>query len=167
MFNDSKHVKPQAKRLDANMSKGLHGHRFRSEVLNMLKDLKAMGLVRCIELDKRFALTREHELQFIAPLFIEINLHYLAIFPTTTIRSDRNKQNQWDAYGIKKAFNEDLLCIVVVTDKVLLSFFHSLSTFLGSNFLIITSESNKKIGRRISYFILSIHNSYPSLNVVS
>jgi len=91
------------------ISKSAHGNSFKDDVLDILKSLKNEGVLDSIQIGKRFG-------QFYTTYLIELKERKIAIFTTTSVRSDRIKENQWDAWGIKNATGLDTLCILVLPD---------------------------------------------------
>lgn len=99
-------------------SKSGHGNDFKKEVLMELKRTKQNGIINTIETSKFFANDTVSQPQFYTPFFIQTKSAAIAIFSTTSARSDRIKINQWDAEGIKKSALEKIYCILVLPDML-------------------------------------------------
>ena len=93
------------------VSKSAHGNSFKDAVLDVLKALKNEGRIDSIRLGKRYG-------QFYAPFLVEAHGDNIIIFTTTSARSDRIKENQWDAWGIKNAVGKDSKCVLILPDEL-------------------------------------------------
>lgn len=92
-----------------NSSKSAHGNTFKDSVLNVLKSLKNEEIIDIIQIGKRFG-------QFYTTFLVTYKGNFYAIFTTTSARSDRIKENQWDAWGIKNSTNTPTFCLVLLPD---------------------------------------------------
>ncbi|HYM65535.1 MAG TPA: hypothetical protein VES68_03575 [Candidatus Sulfotelmatobacter sp.] len=92
-----------------NSSKSAHGNTFKDSVLDVLKSLKNEGILEIIQIGKRFG-------QFYTTFLVTYKGNIYAIFTTTSARSDRIKENQWDAWGIKNYATITTFCLVLLPD---------------------------------------------------
>jgi len=90
-------------------SKSAHGNTFKESVLIFLKTLKNEGIIEIIQIGKRFG-------QFYSTFLVTYKGDVYAIFTTTSARSDRIKENQWDAWGIKNSSTKTTSCLVLLPD---------------------------------------------------
>lgn len=101
-----------------NREKAIHGDEFNNMVLKVLRDLKAKNYIDNIEMKKKVPFSLSYRPQFHAPFLVEKGDNKLLIFKTNSMRSDRNKENQWDAFGIKNYFGQNLKAIVVLPSNL-------------------------------------------------
>ena len=99
-------------------NKSRHGSDFKDELLSELIRLKQAGLISNVQTNKKFSYGVGMLPQFLAPYFLEVKSKKIAIFTTTSIRSDRLKITQWDSWGIKNVFNGEAKCILVVPNNL-------------------------------------------------
>ena len=92
-------------------SKSAHGNSFKEAVLNVLKEFKNTGIISTIQMEKKFG-------QFHVPFLVNVQGNSVAIFTTTSARSDRIKEDQWDAWGIKNTEGKNTRCVLVLPDEI-------------------------------------------------
>ncbi|MFC2161627.1 hypothetical protein ACFLRX_08255 [Acidobacteriota bacterium] len=102
--------------LNSNKTKAGHGAEFIDDVLKELKHLRSLGIINKIDMKKKIPFTEGNKPQFYAPFIVSILEKRTLIFTMTSMRSDRNKINQWDAYGIKNFYKNNIKVIVVLPD---------------------------------------------------
>ena len=101
-----------------NKSKSKRGNEFNETVLLTLKSIKDKGVIDNIDMKKRFPYTEGHGPQFYAPFIVLKENKKVLVFTMTTMRSDRNKEKQWDALGIKNYFKGQISVVVVLPDEL-------------------------------------------------
>jgi len=97
-----------------NKAKSVKGNEFKNKIRLILSDLHKSKLIDNFESKKRYAGNTNLEPQFYAPFVVESRQQTTILFTTTSLRTDRIKENQWDAYGIKTALGPSVKCILVV-----------------------------------------------------
>lgn len=95
-------------------NKSKHGNDFKDELLSLLIQLKKSGQLLNIQIDKKFSYDNNFSSQFLAPYYLETKSNRIAIFTTTSVRSDRLKITQWDSWGIKKCLDKKIVCLLVI-----------------------------------------------------
>lgn len=96
------------------LNKSKHGNDFKKELLTQLVQLYKTGQVISVQTGKKFSYDKNHSPQFLAPYLLKTNNKKVAIFTTTSIRSDRLKITQWDSWGIKKNHDDNIVCVLVL-----------------------------------------------------
>lgn len=99
-----------------NKQKSQRGNAFSDEVLKFLKQMKHEILIDNFELKKFIPFYKGYKPQFYAPFIVTKNKNKVLIFTMTTMRSDRNKEKQWDAFGIKHYLGKDVKAFVILPD---------------------------------------------------
>ncbi|WCK57007.1 hypothetical protein PP175_27850 (plasmid) [Aneurinibacillus sp. Ricciae_BoGa-3] len=106
---------------ESNRQKSIRGHSLNRKVGDLLKSLQANHIILSFKPEPRYAIDGYTYQQFSPDFELHLpNGIYLIIDNTNTIRHDRLKQKQWDAYGVKqslKAKNRPCRYIVLVPDK--------------------------------------------------
>jgi len=102
-----------------NKLKSQRGNDFNHSALLELKKLKTTGFIDNIDIKKKFPFKEGFNPQFYVPFMVVKDNKNAAIFPMNTMRSDRNKEKQWDAYGVKNYFKDNIKVIVVLPDNLI------------------------------------------------
>jgi len=84
------------------------GADFRGEVAAILEELQDRGVINKLSLRVRY------KDQFYAPMVVCVRNFDVVFFSTTTVRSDRLKEQQWDSWGIKENTERLTKCIVII-----------------------------------------------------
>jgi hypothetical protein len=92
-------------------SKSAHGNSFKDIVLLLLKDLKQEGIIDNMEIEKKIG-------QFFVPFFLHISGRGVALSTTTSARSDRVKEDQWDAWGIKNKLGNQVKYVLLLPNEL-------------------------------------------------
>jgi len=87
-----------------NKSKSEHGAELTGLVLKELKNIRSEGIIDNIDMKKKFPFKEGYKPQFYAPFIVTKGDNKILIFTMTSMRSDRNKINLWDAFGIRNYF---------------------------------------------------------------
>jgi len=104
--------------MSENKSKSKHGSDFTKIVLEELKKMKLEDVIENIDAKKMFPFSDGFKPQFYAPFIVTKGNKKILVFTMTTMRSDRNKINQWDAFGIKNYFKGRIKVVVVLPDSL-------------------------------------------------
>ncbi len=99
-------------------NKAQSGADFNVKVLEELKRLQKAGLVEHIQMDKKISFAQGFDPQFHAPFLVSKSGNEFLIFKTNSARSDRIKENQWDAYGVKNHFAGKIKALLVLPDNL-------------------------------------------------
>jgi len=100
------------------LNKSKHGNDFKKELLSQLVQLYKSGQLVNVQTGKKFSYDKNYSPQFLAPYLLETKNKKVAIFTTTSIRSDRLKITQWDSWGIKKIHDGNIICILVLPNDL-------------------------------------------------
>lgn len=102
----------------SNKRKATRGNQLNKEVRNILLQLVENKTILDIISEPKIRIPGYDISTFNPDIWIIVNKgHYIFIDNTTTIRTDRVKQKQWDAHGIKSAYSTESIkieCFVVV-----------------------------------------------------
>lgn len=84
------------------------GADFRNEIAAILDELQSQGII------KKLSLRVRYKEQFYAPMVAYLPNVDVVFFSTTTVRSDRLKEQQWDSWGIKENAGRPTKCVVII-----------------------------------------------------
>jgi hypothetical protein len=90
----------------------LNGANFREAVNTYAEELQAQGLITNVRKNISY------NDQFYAPVSFLVGNTEIVLFSTTSVRSDRIKTHQWDAWGIKNNLKKDMRCVLVLPDNL-------------------------------------------------
>lgn len=103
-----------------NSYKSNHGIKLNNEINDILDTYLQEGLIKNYKKEPKYSCCKGGKKQFNPDFEIQLQSGQIVIVDnTTTVRSDRIKQKQWDALGVKTYFNsinEAVLYFVVIPD---------------------------------------------------
>ena len=91
----------------------IHGNNFKEVVSSYLEEMQHHGVIESFS--KNIKYSSQFHAPFVAVLKNNIDV---VIFSTTSARSDRIKEDQWDAWGIKSCSKKTTYCVLVLPDGI-------------------------------------------------